>query len=74
MTKPENNLKACCVLADLGPYHAARFKATAGLGDLVVLDTGKNIDTAYGSNCNYDFPVMEADLAKSRCCAGRDRS
>jgi len=62
MTKPENNLKACCVLADLGPYHAARFKATAGLGDLVVLDTGKNIDTAYGSNCNYDFPVMEADL------------
>ena len=41
MTKPENNLKACCVLADLGPYHAARFKATAGLGDLVVLDTGR---------------------------------
>ena len=63
MTKPENNLKACCVLADLGPYHAARFKATAGLGDLVVLDTGKNIDTAYGSSCNYEFPVMEADLA-----------
>ena len=63
MTKPENNLKACCVLADLGPYHAARFKATAGLGDLVVLDTGKNIDTAYGSSCKYDFPVMEADLA-----------
>ena len=67
MTKPENNLKACCVLADLGPYHAARFKATAGLGDLVVLDTGKNIDTAYGSSCNYDFPVMEADLAESGC-------
>ena len=58
MNEISNNLKACWLLADIGPYHVARFEATAELGDLVVVDAGMNISTAYGSAATKSYAAV----------------
>jgi glycosyltransferase involved in cell wall biosynthesis len=56
-------MKACCLVADLAPYHEARFNAAAALGELVVLDVGKAIDTAYDAPEQVRFPIIQVGLA-----------
>ena len=67
MNEISNNLKACWLLADIGPYHVARFEATAELGDLVVVDAGMNISTAYESAAtkSYTAVPVEGTVAKT---------
>ena len=67
MNEISKNLKACWLLADIGPYHVARFEATAELGDLVVVDAGMNISTAYESAAtkSYTAVPVEGTVAKT---------
>ena len=66
MNEISKNLKACWLLADIGPYHVARFEATAELGDLVVVDAGMNISTAYESAAtkSYDGRTCRRDCGQ----------
>jgi len=59
-----SNPKVCILVCDLAPYHEARFNAAAALGDLVVLDVGKDIDTAYDAPEQLRFPIIQVGPAK----------
>lgn len=62
-----SKIKAGCFLADIGHYHVARFGATAKLGELVVIDAGANISTAYESAAtkSYTAVPVEGTVAKT---------
>ncbi len=56
-------MKACCLVTDMAPYHEARFNAAAEAGDLLVLDVGKDIETAYDPPESVRFPIIKVEQA-----------